>query len=314
MNTKDVSGAAPSTNNSGVAMNTKDVSGAATSTNNSGETVLLPPLPLCQTSGTCCMCMGDLQVNNALFSRMICCGSALHLNCQESFFESSIGHGLKDQCPHCQEKLDMLPEKRVALLSDWCNDHMVWAQTMLGETYIEGWGVDPCLKTGIDWYTRAIARNDPNALFALANLYVLGKGVDQSAEKAVELFSRAANQGHDDAQNHLAVMYQKGSGINQSSPMALAWWCRAALQDNTNALNNLYMMDKQAGRSIRTMVCCSCCGLPKTPLRQLIPCGLCHTVQYCNVDYQLFHWRRAGHASACKQLMLAATPVPSGKT
>jgi TPR repeat protein len=43
----------------------------------------------------------------------------------------------------------------------------------------------------IRWYEKAAARDQPDALYAMARLYVTGVGVDRDPKKAVELLDRA---------------------------------------------------------------------------------------------------------------------------
>ena len=50
----------------------------------------------------CCVCLEDLQVDSHTFSRMTCCGKAVHLHCKDNFFGSSLSREQKGKCPHCQ--------------------------------------------------------------------------------------------------------------------------------------------------------------------------------------------------------------------
>jgi TPR repeat protein len=47
------------------------------------------------------------------------------------------------------------------------------------------------LPEAIRWYEKAAARDQPDALYALARLYVVGYGVDRDPNKAIELLDRA---------------------------------------------------------------------------------------------------------------------------
>jgi TPR repeat protein len=138
-------------------------------------------------------------------------------------------------------------------------------------------------------------------------MYYKGEGVTKSIEKAIELLTQAANQGHAGAQSNLGVRHVKGEGVDQSNELAREWWIKAAVQDHEEALQNLQILDKQEGRTTPTILCCSTCGKPKTPLRPLHPCKLCRTVQYCGRDCQVNHWKKGGHRRKCKKLREAAT-------
>jgi TPR repeat protein len=101
-------------------------------------------------------------------------------------------------------------------------------------------------------------------------------------------------------------MYCNGEGIEVSYERARAWWIQAAVQDQEDALQHLQKLDQIEGRTTPTILCCSTCGKPKTPLRALKPCKLCHTVQYCGRECQVNHWKKGGHRRACKKLREAA--------
>jgi TPR repeat protein len=172
----------------------------------------------------------------------------------------------------------------------------------LGNAYKNGRGVEQSYEKAIEYSTLAIQQDDPNAISNLATMYYQGEGVTKSIEKAIELYTRAANQGHATAQANLGVFYINGEGVDQSNELAREWWIKAAVQDHEGALQYLQHLDKQEGRTTPTILCCSTCGKPKTPLRPLHPCKLCRTVQYCGRDCQVHHWKQGGHRRECKKL------------
>ena len=75
-------------------------------------------------------------------------------------------------------------------------------------------------------------------------------------------------------------MYYNSEGVDQSFELAREWWIKAAVQDDEQALKCLQMLDKQEGRTTPTILCCSTCGKPKTPLRPLHPANY---VARCNI-------------------------------
>ena len=175
-----------------------------------------------------------------------------------------------------------------------------------GNHYRFGAGVEQSYETAIEYYTLAIKQDDPNAMFQLASMYRNGQSVTRSIEKAIELFTQAAKQGHATTQFNLGFFYVRGEGVHQSTERAREWWTKAAVQDNEKALQLLQGLDKAEGRTTPTILCCSTCGKPKTPLRPLHPCKLCHTVQYCGRVCQVQHWKQGGHRRECKKLREAA--------
>ena len=61
-----------------------------------------------------------------------------------------------------------------------------------GVMYSEAEGVaKKNLPEAIRWYEKAAARDQPDALYAMARLYVVGFGVDRDPKKAIELLDRA---------------------------------------------------------------------------------------------------------------------------
>jgi hypothetical protein len=269
---------------------------------NTKQTTTTTTSPLHRQADTCCVCLEDLQVDCIMFSRMACCGKAVHLHCRVDIFESGMSREQKDKCPHCQVKLASNEEEHSELTRGWADKGKAWAQASMGVKYKFGTGVEQSFEKAIEYLKKAIQQNDPNAMFDLAGMYKHGEGVKKSFKKSIELCTRAANQGHATAQNNLGCMYVRGEGVDQSNELARAWWIKAAVQDKEKALQNLQGLDEYEGRTTPTILCCSTCGKPKTPLRPLKPCKLCHTVQYCGRECQLHHWKQGGHRRECKKL------------
>jgi TPR repeat protein len=248
----------------------------------------------------------DLPVDASVFARMACCGKAVHNHCKDNFFGSGLSQEQKSKCPHCQVKLATTKEESFERVRGWANKGKTWAQADLGDLYLHGHGVKQSYETAIEYYKKAIQQRDPNAMFGLAVMYEHEQGVTKSFEKSFELYTSAAHQGHATAQSNLGVMYYHGNGIDQSDELAREWWIKATLQDHEAALQYLQQLDKEEGRTTPTILCCSTCGKPKTPLRPLHPCKLCHTVQYCGRDCQVHHWKEGKHRKVCKTLREAA--------
>jgi tetratricopeptide (TPR) repeat protein len=259
-----------------------------------------------QEADTCCVCLEDLQVDSRTFARMTCCGKAMHLHCKDDFFGSSLSREQKGKCPHCQVKLPSTDEASIELVRGWADKGKAWAQASLGDRFRLGIGVEHSYEKAIEYYTLAIQQDDPNAMFDLARMYEQGEGVAKSIKKSIELYTRAANQGHADAQFKFGCIYYRGEGVVQSNERAREWLIKAAVQDHEKALQNLQILDQIEGRTTPTILCCSTCGKPKTPLRPLHPCKLCRTVQYCGRECQVNHWKQGGHRRECKKLREAA--------
>ena len=263
----------------------------------------------------CCVCLEDLPVDAGLFTRLTCCGKAIHRHCKANFFGSSLSQEQKDKCPHCQVKLVSTEEEGFELARGWADKGKAWAQAELGARYSLGQGCKQSYETAIEYNTLAIQQSDPNAMYGLATMYHHGHGVTTSLEKANELYTQAAYHGHASAQLCLGNAFYRGNeGVEQSIELAREWWIKAAVQDNEQALQNLQELDEEEGRTTPTILCCSTCGKPKTPLRPLKPCKLCRTVQYCGRECQVNHWKKGGHRRECKKLREAATAAKTAPT
>jgi len=250
-----------------------------------------PTSPTTTNKDHCCVCLEDLPVDDAAFVRMTCCGKAIHHHCRDNFFGSSLSREQKSKCPHCQVKVTATEEEDFERTRGWADKGKAWAQANLGTRYRLGQGVEESYEKAIEYYTLALQQDDPNAMFRLATMYNQGEGVTTSLKKAIEFYTQAANQGHACAQFNLGNKYVNGKGVDQSNELAREWWIKAAVQDHESALKNLKILDEYEGRTTPTILCCSTCGKPKTPLRPLHPCKLCRTVQYCGRDCQVQHWK-----------------------
>jgi TPR repeat protein len=257
--------------------------------------------------------------------------------CWAKFQNSTMPQAQKDVCPQCRQKFPTSKEEGVKQVRVWVEKGKPWAQAFLASKYQFGEGVPQCYEEAIKYFNMAIKQGDPNAMHELADMYrngqrvtksinkaaelqalaanrgharaqynlgVLyrdGTGVAQSYEKASELFTLAGNQRDADAQVNLGLLYVQGQGLAQSNAMARKWWLKAALQEDKNAIKNLRMLDEQEGKTTPTLPCCAACGTPKTTRRPLKNCTRCRTVQYCNSECQMTHWKE-GHKRKCNQL------------
>lgn len=117
------------------------------------------------------------------------------------------------------------------------------AQAQLG-TAVESEGVQTENKAQIaearDWYEKAAAQNQPDALLALARFYDAGVGgVEGGAQKAFDFCFRAAKAGSVVAMNEMGVRYQKGAGVGADNVAAVGWFTLAAQHGLPAALVNL---------------------------------------------------------------------------
>ena len=136
------------------------------------------------------------------------------------------------------------------------------AQTSLGYMYQTGQAVPKNEAKAIEWYEKAMAQEQPYALFNMGLMYANSSElIAQDIEKAHELFLRAAVAGVDLAQYEVALMFEQGAGCTQNYSEAAFWYEEAAKRGHMEAFNNLGVLYKE-GRGVhqnfqRAFVCFS---------------------------------------------------------
>ena len=91
-----------------------------------------------------------------------------------------------------------------------------------------------------DWFEKAAAQNQPEALLSLARFYDGGVGgLEVSLQKGFDFCFRAAKAGSVVAMNEMGVRYQKGAGVRQDSVAAIGWFTLGAQHGLPAALVNL---------------------------------------------------------------------------
>ena len=114
-----------------------------------------------------------------------------------------------------------------------------YAQSILGDMYAQGQGVEPDDAEAARWRLKAAEQGDADEQFMLGNMYARGWGVEQVYAKASHWWRKAAEQGNAYAQFNLGDMYFLGRGVQQDHAKARRWWRKAADQGNAAAQFNL---------------------------------------------------------------------------
>ena len=113
------------------------------------------------------------------------------------------------------------------------------AQTMLGNCYFGGYGVEKNYGEAVKWFTKAAEQGNGVAQYRLGDCYFNGYGVEKNYEEAVKWFIKAAEQGDVYAQTRLGSCYREGWGVEKNYEKAVKWFTKAALEENTDAQYNL---------------------------------------------------------------------------
>ena len=187
----------------------------------------------------CSICLDRLPKDASKFMRARCCGKGMHFKCRDGVLVSSMSHKQKNHCVMCRTKYPNGSKEEIEQLRPWVVKEKAWAQSMLGQNYAHG------------------------------------EGVEQSYQRAKELWELAANQGDAAAQNNLGILYANGHGVEQSFEAAREWWMKSAEQGNEQAITGLQQLDEFEGRTTPSFTPpkrCSTCDAPKTSTHKLRNC------------------------------------------
>lgn len=101
------------------------------------------------------------------------------------------------------------------------------AQFFMGQAYRIGDGVPKDAENSLIWYSKAAAKNHPEALYDLALHYLADKTNRASLQLANELMLRAAQMGHREAQFQCAMSYFRGD-VSLDFEAGKQWMAKAA--------------------------------------------------------------------------------------
>ena len=68
----------------------------------------------------------------------------------------------------------------------------------------------------LSWFRKAADKGSRYAEVMIGEMYIRGYGVPQDYAKAASWFEKAANQGDLNGQEELATMYENGWGVSQN--------------------------------------------------------------------------------------------------
>ena len=257
----------------------------------------------------CPVCIEALQKDPKKFMRFTCCGKGIHMWCDKGIQVSSLSDKQKNSCPLCRTKIPDSEEESIERLRPRVEKGKAWAQTLLGQKYLHGRGVDQSYQRAKELFELAASQGDATAQYALGLMYREGRVMDQSYERAAEYYEAAARQGHANAQCGLGALYVQGQGVEQSIEKARALWLKAAEQGEELAIKSLQQLDEIEGRLTPSFIPkpfeCATCYRPHDPSEnKLRPCNGFHRVYYCGKECQVKHWKREinGHKHKCNKI------------
>jgi len=212
------------------------------------------------------------------------------MKCSDDIDKSSMSHNQRNRCPLCRTTYPSSGQESIEQLRPWVEKGKAWAQSLLGDRYRVGLGVDQSDQRAIAFYKLAAIQGEAHAQYHLGVMY---SRVHPLAVRAAECFEAAANQGMAQAQCSMGHLYANGEGVKQSIETARVWYLKAAEQGLEMAIEMLQKLDEMEGRTTPSFVPpkrCTTCDVPETPSHKLNNCP-CFGAQYCNAKCQTSHWK-----------------------
>lgn len=105
----------------------------------------------------------------------------------------------------------------------------------LGQMNLTGTGTEKDLPKAKDYFEKAAALDNADALYGLGKLYLNSDFAGANTQKAIDYLTAAAEKGHSYAQYALGKLFLTGEKDTQSAYYALYWLEESAKQNNTDA-------------------------------------------------------------------------------
>ena len=128
------------------------------------------------------------------------------------------------------------------------------AQAIIGESYLNGRGVEQSESKAIEYFEKAATKGNPTALYHLANFYFYGNSpiIGKFPKKALDYYTQAATKGNVDAQKQLAVCLYNGIGGTTSQRDAFNWILKSVNANPTPITENNLAVCYLTGNGART--------------------------------------------------------------
>lgn len=127
----------------------------------------------------------------------------------------------------------------------------VRAQAILGQLYMNGYGVEKNYAEALPWLRLAAEKSHPQAQFDLGQMYSGGHGVSMDRAEASRWILLSAEQGHAHAQFSIGGRFCVGQGVPKNEAECVKWVRLAAEQGLPNAqrrLGDLYARGAYVGK------------------------------------------------------------------
>lgn len=128
-----------------------------------------------------------------------------------------------------------------------------FAQYVMGELYLFGWGVSQDYNVAERWFLKAANQDCTDAQRALSRLYLDGVGVSKDYTKSIYWLKKSAELGDPNSQYDMGVAYSPLGSIfrktEQDDIESFRWYLKAAMQNHTQAqlcVADIYMKGNSA--------------------------------------------------------------------
>ncbi len=105
----------------------------------------------------------------------------------------------------------------------------------IGVCHLRGLGTKENRSAALEWFKRAAAQGNADAMFLCGESYFFGSGCEQSYGRAVRYYASAVNEGHVRAIIELGLCYENGYGVEKNVKRAVSLYRRASEHDNAEA-------------------------------------------------------------------------------
>lgn len=109
------------------------------------------------------------------------------------------------------------------------------AQYHLGNSYLQGEGVEKNPTEAVKWFRRAAEQNLAAAQLGLGACFARGEGVPRDRVEGLKWYRRAAEQGNAIAQFNLGICYYDGAVVKRDYEEAYVWFNLASASDRDAA-------------------------------------------------------------------------------
>jgi len=116
------------------------------------------------------------------------------------------------------------------------------AQTLLGNCYMEGNGVEVDYEQGVVWYRKAAAQKFIPAVHNLGECYRYGLGVSKNIKLAMDYYIISAKAGYPETHYELGEMYRKGDELDENPTKCVEHYINAAERGHYKAAFELYLL------------------------------------------------------------------------